>query len=149
MTEKPQLKWDGPDDEGDYLVTVVNVDGFGPQGLTVHGATVEQALHVLGSFLEAVFEEHCPDCSTHKPADEAIPVSPTPDWQPIETAPKDGTRLLLYPGMMGYAVVGRRSLTHRCWETLPGKYGIHPTHWHPMLASPVPAVSPTPKEQKE
>lgn len=57
-------------------------------------------------------------------------------WHRIETAPKDGKRVLLHPGPKGYPVVGRRSLTNQWWESLPGKYQIQPTHWMPLPGSP-------------
>jgi hypothetical protein len=74
-------------------------------------------------------------------------------WQPIETAPRDGTPLLLFATAKGataaVAVVG--------WY-LPGEYeglgwvecafwqmpqGIEPTHWMPLPPSPEPSQSPS------
>jgi hypothetical protein len=67
----------------------------------------------------------------------------TQDWQPIDSAPKDGTRILLHPGLKGYSVVGRRSLINHWWESLPGRYQVRPTHW---MALPDPPVSASPDE---
>lgn len=60
-------------------------------------------------------------------------------WQPIETAPKDGTQFIAwishyYQGKGGHALV--------LW--LPSKNGWHdasarrvqPTHWHPLPEAP-------------
>lgn len=58
------------------------------------------------------------------------------EWQPIETAPKDGTRLLLHPGPRDYSVVGRRSLLNHWWESLPGKHRVRPSHWMPLPTEP-------------
>ncbi len=60
-------------------------------------------------------------------------------WQPIETAPKDGTNIMLgWPTMTmsGYWAdwAGRKS-----WVTSRGEYGgsAAPTHWMPLPAPPV------------
>ena len=55
-----------------------------------------------------------------------------PNWQPIESAPKDGTEILLYP----YAVCK--------WDTEDGAFfrddsdiwPQHPTHWMPLPKPP-------------
>lgn len=65
-----------------------------------------------------------------------------PEWQPIETAPKDGTRVLLWvPPMIagnvelsGYATAGR-------WDSLGWHSGIttlacQPTLWMPLPRPP-------------
>lgn len=73
------------------------------------------------------------------------------DWQPISTAPKDGTQIRLYiPAFvegdksLGYAAPGQRegfwagSLKHGRWVT-PGTMsteGIHPSHWMPLPSPP-------------
>lgn len=61
-------------------------------------------------------------------------------WQPIETAPKDGTEILLYVGIMkhDYAVA---HWNERYWQM-----GVHqdrfysefgqPTHWMPLPEAP-------------
>lgn len=70
------------------------------------------------------------------------------DWRPIETAPKDGTHILLWPGLRrpAAAVVGAWLDTRGgpCWYDLA--VGHHngywqPTHWQPMPLPPAPAAT--------
>ena len=64
------------------------------------------------------------------------------EWQPIETAPKDGTKILIW-GRGGARVV-RWSLgpynrkTRRYDEDWAdgGMFGFEPTHWQPLPAPP-------------
>ena len=56
-------------------------------------------------------------------------------WQPIETAPKDGTAMLVYPHLNGCGAVARLT-RYGQWLTLPGRYTVHPTHWMPLPAPP-------------
>jgi hypothetical protein len=67
-------------------------------------------------------------------------------WEPIETAPKDGTHVLVY-ARLGHNGKVRRS-RHGCfvnvahfepswgWLTSPSDYQIKPTHWRPLPAPP-------------
>ena len=67
------------------------------------------------------------------------------DWQPILTAPKDGTIILFYCGLCGrgdtqlgiwWSGIGN-SEGH--WETLDGlalEGPHHPTHWMPLPEPP-------------
>jgi hypothetical protein len=52
-------------------------------------------------------------------------------WQPIETAPKDGTRILLWCGSKAHTFVGQWS--RGSW--VGAKYHT-PTHWIPLPAPP-------------
>jgi len=68
------------------------------------------------------------------------------DWQPIETAPKDGTRLLAYWPGFGVSLIHRhnpggehRNPRHHyeCWvrdDNMP--LGGEPTHWMPLPGPP-------------
>lgn len=60
------------------------------------------------------------------------------DWQPIETAPRDGTRVLLFRGEwmesmgIGYWSNDWMEFTMVGGECFPG-----PTHWMPLPPPPV------------
>ncbi len=62
------------------------------------------------------------------------------EWQPIETAPKDGTRILVYrPGKHNYPKVGIdfwqvNRAPYNCWWHSPSDH--QPTHWTPLPESP-------------
>jgi hypothetical protein len=69
------------------------------------------------------------------------------DWQPIETAPKDGTNILLWcplPGS-GYAIVGICHTTTRAngdkvpvWlDAYEGEDIYQPSHWMPLPEPPI------------
>jgi len=61
-------------------------------------------------------------------------------WQPIETAPKDGTEILAWQWGEGTFVVFwcPRFFTWK-WTThrLDGDEYLYPSHWMPLPASPV------------
>jgi hypothetical protein len=61
-------------------------------------------------------------------------------WQSIETAPKDGSPVILRDDYMRERVfaqfIGRWSRDGGCWYSIPGGYVKHPTHW-----APIPPVS--------
>jgi hypothetical protein len=59
-------------------------------------------------------------------------------WQPIETAPKDMTRVL---GYVEESVVVMWWFTYSshdygCWETVDGESEVDPTHWMPLPNPP-------------
>ena len=65
------------------------------------------------------------------------------EWQPIESAPKDGTRILL--GYFGDAehMSGAIAVGHVFqWERMPKAlvaswlYGVEPTHWASLPSPP-------------
>jgi len=70
------------------------------------------------------------------------------DWQPMDTAPKDGTRVLLfhpYAGVMagqGLIITGHYMETWdddyktSRWEWVQGDMVIKPTHWMSLPAPP-------------
>ena len=57
-------------------------------------------------------------------------------WQPIETAPKDGTRVLIYPS---HFMDGKNQSVAwwngEAWTDDEGP-DMHPTHWHPLPDDP-------------
>lgn len=62
-------------------------------------------------------------------------------WQPIETAPKDGTPFLAaVEGRqnIGAMVVARRKAGWGGWQSIPGDYAIRATHWMPLPDPPFP-----------
>jgi phage FluMu protein Com len=72
--------------------------------------------------------EDCPKCK------------PVMEWQPIETAPKDGTEVLLCDARFEDAAVGAAMFIAGAWRCYyPHDGGIEsvwpsPTHWMPLPA---------------
>ena len=64
------------------------------------------------------------------------------DWRPMETAPKDGTPVLIYFPRIGSQRRGQAvAYYHRVsgsWVTHPGMYNRSPTHWMPLPDPPDP-----------
>jgi len=68
------------------------------------------------------------------------------EWHPIETAPKDGTRALVWIDLTGEHVKDRSYARIACWDGdcerwRDGHSGppltIDPTHWMPLPAPPL------------
>lgn len=70
------------------------------------------------------------------------------EWQPIETSPKDGTKILLY-GKYGWMIYEKSKVTKtgilvgyfddEQWVTVtdnPYEDIMHPTHWMPLPPPP-------------
>jgi hypothetical protein len=59
-------------------------------------------------------------------------------WAPIETAPKDGSRIMLYCPIEAAIINGqwREYPTHSSWIADDWNYSVHPTHWMPLPAPP-------------
>lgn len=59
------------------------------------------------------------------------------NWQPIETAPKDGTEVLIWVELHGFM---RRAVSHYAGQyadwVIPGIAGLNPTHWMPLPEPP-------------
>lgn len=58
------------------------------------------------------------------------------NWQPIETAPKDGTEILTCDKGLGFSVRywGENEDGDNVW--LPRIRGVFPTHWMPLPSPP-------------
>lgn len=63
-----------------------------------------------------------------------------PEWQPIETAPKDETEILIYTIRGNCYVVSYDDLLAAPWRIRNDKelYRHAPTHWMPLPAAPQP-----------
>lgn len=131
-------------------------DPMSPERLDMLIVILESSnFDVTGEFVNALRElkrlrakepPHCPTC-------ECEPGSWGAKWQPIETAPKDGTRILLgyfpEPAYEG-ALVGKSQEvafwhgTKRMWcgRTLLNAEGyFSPTHWMPLPMPPSSAAA--------
>lgn len=60
------------------------------------------------------------------------------DWQPIETAPKDGTSILLWGDWLKTPCVdnGSEDGTFGAFTSQTGYESVHPTHWMPLPKPP-------------
>ena len=73
------------------------------------------------------------------------PAPPADGWRPIETAPKDGTRIVLakyvghfdHPTALWWMLLGMWSTKWSNWNDGIEPCGLAgPTHWRPILAPP-------------
>ena len=94
----------------------------------------------------------CPELGAEIALAEAIAAYEKAQWQPIETAPKDGTPVLLRgqwageiggPGdtgtFIGYYDDGRTDYPGFDWNIVGGSYytaWCRPTHWRPLPTPP-------------
>lgn len=60
------------------------------------------------------------------------------EWQPIETAPRDGMKVLLWPGylMGGDPMTGWWARLARKWVAAGEPFDSQPTHWRPLPTPP-------------
>lgn len=59
------------------------------------------------------------------------------DWQPIETASKDGVTIVLYGAKGRYKIViGKWVANWNQWQSQPGAWPVYPTHWMPLPEPP-------------
>ena len=65
------------------------------------------------------------------------------EWQSIETAPKDGTRILLHPAVEVHDAwsKGYWSEQQECWIVGGSASGLIHTYWHALPPSPRPTTS--------
>jgi hypothetical protein len=57
-------------------------------------------------------------------------------WQPIETAPKDGTDILVWDGRERFVVFYYRGASHWLMNCGSTCIEINPTHWQPIPEPP-------------
>lgn len=65
----------------------------------------------------------------------ALAVIDAGDWQPIESAPKDGTPVLLFDGKGIHDGAWANYPHMPCWDWKDGQTA-DPTHWKPLPAAP-------------
>jgi hypothetical protein len=58
------------------------------------------------------------------------------DWQPIETAPKDGTEILAWVEVKQKRMVMSFDRKWGAWISSPGRYSYQPTRWTPLPPAP-------------
>lgn len=69
--------------------------------------------------------------------DEYMSHWPTQGWQPIETAPKDGTEILVYaPGFCQTALWESYTFSEGWVNDSSGNWLNDPTHWMPLPEPP-------------
>jgi hypothetical protein len=74
----------------------------------------------------------------------ASPVAGAPEtgWQPIETAPRDRTHVIVYYDRdkypKPYVAYFAPDIAGGCWLSWVGAIKVNPTHWHPLPALPAP-----------
>ncbi len=56
------------------------------------------------------------------------------EWQPIETAPRDGTYILVFVDVWHDVASWEAGL----WLNTYGDHSMNPTHWMPLPAPPKP-----------
>jgi hypothetical protein len=57
-------------------------------------------------------------------------------WQPIETAPRTGAIMLCNRAKSRYRIVVGRWTDRFGWQSEPGAWPCHPTHWMPLPEPP-------------
>jgi hypothetical protein len=62
------------------------------------------------------------------------PIPAGEEWQTIKTAPKDGTRILVYDGRT--VLAAKWSARWRDWINLMGVWAVQPTHWRKFPVPP-------------
>jgi hypothetical protein len=69
---------------------------------------------------------------------KVAPVQPESPWRSMESAPKDGTKVLVYVERDGHhwQIVARTLDRLDGWYSDPGKHLVKATHWMPLPAPP-------------
>jgi hypothetical protein len=68
----------------------------------------------------------------------------TSEWQTIDSAPKDGTRVLVYESFCVKTICCARWIEapHRVWRADSGSIMSRATHWQPLPLPPEPPKEP-------
>lgn len=96
--------------------------------------------HIDGGERRRAFEQHVAGLMLgvvdHLPA--IIAALRAQEWMPIETAPRDGTKVLLWPGylMGGDPMTGWWARLARKWVAAGEPFDSQPTHWRPLPTPP-------------
>ena len=86
--------------------------------------------------------QYCEDDDPPKPLYLAAPPTAQADgWQSIETAPKDGTRILVHPAIEAADAWSKAhwSAQNECWIVGGSPSGVLHTAWHPLPPPPTSA----------
>ena len=115
------------------------------QGLhgTWHCTRVWEAWHV-GTMSQDDFEPVDESETPTEIADAVLallaapPTAQAEGWMPIETAPKDGSRILLHPAVevADDWSKGHWNSEHQCWIVGGSPSGVVHTAWHPLPPAP-------------
>lgn len=103
-----------------------------------HFLVLEKAM--AGDAIDPQTASHDKLTTRDKVSSSSQPTPPASAWQQIETAPRDGTRVLVFgyddPRWQLGPIVARTLDRFDGWYSLPGKHHVKPTHWMPLPPSP-------------
>lgn len=98
---------------------------------------VIESPHDIASFYAIVAEKTGNQEAAKAACEIADLISQWEPWQPIETAPRDGSRVLVW---YGFALTARWRSSGKCpnpfWGWHSGENWVEPTHWMPLPAGP-------------
>ena len=86
--------------------------------------------------------QYCEDDDPPKPLYLAAPPTAQAEgWRPIETAPRDGTRILVHPAIEAADAWSKAhwSAQNECWIVGGSPSGVLHTAWHPLPPPPTSA----------
>lgn len=134
----------------EHIVALLESERQGYENLTYAGdnymratntakeAALNEALNQVRALCKPIAKEGCAS-----PREEASDEKSA--WRPIETAPRDGTFVLLYaptrpydgPQQVGCFLPPVEEGDQGCWWLADGRYQDRPTHWQPLPPPPV------------